>query len=161
LSAQVVPAAIGAARGTVTLTYYPAHTVYSGLHAEPERDLSAAMRGFAAEGALPLCELERIRQMDAVEVTSCQMMTLAELLECTDQVGLLKVDVEGAETQILASLSRDEWSRIQQIIVEVHDGGKVLRDVRGMLTSAGMSVAIKRDSFGTDDFLLYGSRAHD
>ena len=44
-------------------------------------------------------------------------------------VGLLKVDVEGAELGVLRGIGAVWWQRIERVVVEVHDVGDRRRDV--------------------------------
>ena len=54
---------------------------------------------------------------------SVEMITLARLFELlgTDRVDLLKVDIEGAEWDVLSTLTPAVAQRIDQITVEFHD----------------------------------------
>jgi hypothetical protein len=67
---------------------------------------------FASSGLTP--DGERIE----VEVT-----TLAELMRVhgLDRVDLVKIDIEGAEIELLAGLDLDVLARIDQMTVEFHD----------------------------------------
>ena len=54
---------------------------------------------------------------------NCETCTLASLmlvhnLQCID---LLKIDVERAELEVLAGLEKEDWPKIKQMVLEVHD----------------------------------------
>ena len=54
---------------------------------------------------------------------TCELRTLSEFLRSTDRaVDLLKIDAEQSEQQILAGLAEEDWPKIRQIVVEVHEG---------------------------------------
>lgn len=156
IDAQVVGAALGASRGSRRFTFYPSHTVYSGLHTSRERDIDASVEGFATEGNLTTHELDELRSSrDAVQ-SICEVLTLGELLGRAGvrQVGLLKIDAERSEDAILAGIPPDLWPHIAQIVVEVHDGPDAAASASSLLMERGMTVVVDIDSTG--DHLLYG-----
>ena len=59
----------------------------------------------------------------AAEVIQVSAMTLAAFLEreALDSIDLLKVDVEGDELRVLMGVGAQNWHRIRQVVVEVHD----------------------------------------
>eukprot|EP00759_Apiculatamorpha_spiralis_P048746 PhF_6_TR4411/c0_g1_i1/m.5956 len=56
------------------------------------------------------------------------------------QVDLLKVDVEGAEFLVMKSISDDAYSKIRQIVCEVHDIDNRTKTITKMLTDRGYEV---------------------
>ncbi len=64
-----------------------------------------------------------------------------------EQVNLLKVDVERAELAVLRGISDNDWPKIKQIIIEVHDIDERLAEVKRLLTQcAGFHVtAVEQD----------------
>lgn len=70
----------------------------------------------------------------------CAMMTLAQVLDGVEgDVNVLKVDVEGAELDVLASARADQWSRVQQVVVETNDLDQRLPQLRGLLRDVGLT----------------------
>lgn len=60
-----------------------------------------------------------------------QIRALAEVLRSlTSDVALAKIDIEGAEYEVLDSTPPELWTRVQAISLELHDnpGGKISRD---------------------------------
>ena len=68
--------------------------------------------------------------------TSVPARTLAEMMQelKIDKIGLLKMDVEGAEYEILKSLDEATWGRIARIRMEIHKG---LQDLPLLFKSHG------------------------
>jgi FkbM family methyltransferase len=65
-----------------------------------------------------------IRRYDpSVVEIPCQARTLSAILrEChLDAVDLLKIDVEGAEDDVLRGIDVDDWPKIKALAVEAHD----------------------------------------
>ena len=73
---------------------------------------------------------------------SCRVETLSRALHAL-QIGaidLLKIDVEGAEWDVLCGISARDWPRIRQVVAEVHDeDGRVAR-VEALLRAQGFTV---------------------
>lgn len=58
-----------------------------------------------------------------------------------DKIGLLKMDIEGAEFDIFKNIDQDTWSKIQYIAVEYHELGNNKRaDLENIIRSHGFSV---------------------
>jgi FkbM family methyltransferase len=55
--------------------------------------------------------------------TPCAVTTLADVIRehDIDRIDYLKIDVEGAELDVLRGIAGDDWSRIAQLGAEVHD----------------------------------------
>jgi hypothetical protein len=45
------------------------------------------------------------------------------------RVDLLKIDVERAELEVLNGIEQSDWSKIKQVVMEVHDTDKRLEKV--------------------------------
>ena len=56
------------------------------------------------------------------------------------------------EEAVLHGLDDDLWERVQQVIIEVHDVGSRIADMRGLLTSKGFLV--KQSVLSPPCFLL-------
>lgn len=84
----------------------------------------------------------------------CACVPLSELLtraaaKMTDEamrqrvlrgpITLMKVDVEGAEWEVLRGITDAEWQRVEQIVVEVHDVAGRVKDVERLLRHHGFA----------------------
>ena len=51
------------------------------------------------------------------------MRTVSEVLaeEGLERIDLLKVDVEKSEQEVLAGIREEDWEKIKQVVLEVHD----------------------------------------
>jgi hypothetical protein len=73
--------------------------------------------------------------------------------EGVERIDLLKIDVEGAEWEVLAGIGDEDWPKIQQLVVEVHDArGRVAR-VRDLLEARGFSVIVDREDWAVHELL--------
>ncbi len=159
-----LPYGVGREKATVEFTYYPANSALSGRFAQPDLDRAlvvqllhnrfprlsgAALETLAARGL-------------AAQSFSCRILPLSEILRDSgvERVGLLKVDVEKAELDVLESLRDDDWDRIDQVVVEVHDVDGRLRRIGDLLRSRGFAVCERQGATfaGTDLHDVFASR---
>mmetsp|Transcript_9634 Transcript_9634/g.34200 ORF Transcript_9634/g.34200 Transcript_9634/m.34200 type:complete len:414 (+) Transcript_9634:286-1527(+) len=70
------------------------------------------------------------------QTASCRLVSVSEAIRMYEvqNVDLLKVDVERAELGVLMGVGQDDWPKIQQCALEVHDlGGERLQEVCALL----------------------------
>ncbi|HSE19514.1 MAG TPA: amino acid adenylation domain-containing protein [Pyrinomonadaceae bacterium] len=171
--AEVRQVAIGRKEGKEEFNYYKRMSVLSGMtkyaSLREEKDmLRTVLKNDAEQGKPDAAEL-----MDQAELLEwrlepstekCDVKTLSDLLreEGIQRVGLLKIDVQRAEMDVLEGIREDDWTRIDQIVMEVHDkagqgtqGRLVL--ARKMLERRGFRVEVDQDQrmSGTDRYNFY------
>jgi len=77
------------------------------------------------------------------EEVECKIRKLSQVLkeEGIDKIDILKVDVEGAELDVMKGMSTEDWKMVQTFAVEVHDGDSIrnLAGVRDILTKNGFT----------------------
>lgn len=69
----------------------------------------------------------------------CKLTTLSAFLcqRGIERVDLLKIDAERSESLILAGLREADWTRVRQMVIEVHDGEEATRATLEMLRARG------------------------
>lgn len=75
----------------------------------------------------------------------CPLKTLSQVVDENriDRIDLLKIDVEGAERDVLRGIRDEHWPLIRQLIVETHPcPGDVLGDVRSALENRGFRTVV-------------------
>lgn len=156
---RLVNCAIGTVAGTADITYFPRVSVASSLHHQDSHEFRSNSRRFvlgelARRSSLfarlmavspewlwvPLAETIR-RFFHTSRRVRCVVRPLAEVfneerLSCID---LLKVDTEGSEDDVLASIAADQWQHIRQVVVEVHHGSESAARMRSFLEKKGFS----------------------
>jgi FkbM family methyltransferase len=144
------------------ITYYPGATAMSGLYADPTRDRELVRtvllnRGLSAEEAEA-----QLHGRYEPQTLSCELDTLSSFLAEVDlgHVDLLKIDVERAELDVLAGIVDSDWSRIGQVVIEVHDDDGRGREIARALIERGFSVTSEQDETFRDTFvqMLYATR---
>jgi len=81
------------------------------------------------------------RMLGTAQTVQCQLMSVSQIMaqEQLTVVDLLKVDVERAELEVLAGVEPDDWQRIRQVVLEVHDVDGRLAEVIELLRTCGFS----------------------
>jgi acyl carrier protein len=77
----------------------------------------------------------------------CELKTLSGVIaeHKVERIDLLKIDVEKSELDVLKGVADSDWTKIDQIVVEVHDlNGRVAR-VSELLKSHGYWVAVEQE----------------
>jgi FkbM family methyltransferase len=135
---EVLPQGLGAAEGCVTFTFFPNLPGNSTRFPElkdHDRESISDTYGKAVGDILYHGE-----QVDAVvERLSTVLARYPEI----DQVDLLKVDVEGAELDVLKGVDAQDWPRIRQVVLEIQDLDGYLAAVTEVLTQAGFDVTVE------------------
>lgn len=158
--------------GNAELTFYPHSSGMSSFYPD-EREEKAALRTLirnererGREGieAILRYEDELVEQRFRKETWTCPLRALSEVLRGrpVPRIDLLKIDVEKSEMDVLAGLSIEDWAKVEQVVLEVHDLGDRLREVSGLLRSRGFAVTLEQDDLyrGSDRWNLYALREH-
>jgi FkbM family methyltransferase len=148
----VLPYALGTAREDgVRFTFYPRLPGNSTRYPEDKaigEEQSIEMIGREAhERAMEAREVE-------VDVRRFSEVVPAALAEAgaDGTIDLLKVDVEGAELDVLAGLDDADWARVSQVVVEVQDLHGRLDAVTGLLRSQGFTLAVETQDEMSPEF---------
>jgi FkbM family methyltransferase len=77
-------------------------------------------------------------------------------------IDLLKIDAENYEWEVLSGVKAQDWEKIQQLTIEVHQhikgGENLVNDIKNLLEQKGFSVRLGNESRETklDVYMLYG-----
>ena len=143
------------------LTYYRGNTIMSGLkaQADTEEDVEIVRRFVqnqeqgAAEGDVRLSQADDLlRERMRGQIYSCRLRRLSEVMreEQVSHIDLLKVDVERAEWDVLQGINAEDWQKIDQVVLEVHDRvsgyqGSRLKQISEFLQQQGYEVTAEED----------------
>jgi amino acid adenylation domain-containing protein/FkbM family methyltransferase len=152
--------------GTAEFTYYPHATLISGRFADASEErevVRSFLAGQQEKAGLSDGEIEELldERLQA-ERHVCRLRTLSDVLaeEGIERVDLLKIDVEKSELEVLAGLREEDWPKIRQVVVEVHDLDGRVRRALDLLRRHGFEVAVEQDRMLTRTGLynLYARR---
>ncbi|MGK5532497.1 amino acid adenylation domain-containing protein [Streptomyces sp. URMC 129] len=144
--------------GSTTITYYPGFSTLSGLYPDDTQDKEVALSyvrhrrsrepELAVESAVEdeLIEglLEHRFRSHTREIA---LSTLSDVITENEigRIDFLKINVEGAELDVLRGIRPGHWPRISQVALEIHDVDGRLREVRDILKAQGFAVGIEQD----------------
>jgi FkbM family methyltransferase len=164
--------------GPAAFTHYPRMSNASTMY--PDDSARAAQRGrdyvIGRIGDLPrplACSLallpmplknfvaERVRKYYLkIQAVTCELRTLSEFMaeHRIPRIDLLKIDAERSEQPILAGLAEDDWPKIRQLVVEVHEGDEATSSMVDLLRGRGFRTAAEPNPTFSSLALVYATR---
>jgi FkbM family methyltransferase len=85
-----------------------------------------------------------------VKKVNCQLRKLSDVIRENNinRIDLLKIDVERSEPEVLMGIEDQDWPKINQVVIEVHDIDNQLDDIKSLLKRKGFAVIIvEQDPF--------------
>ena len=79
------------------------------------------------------------------EIFNCRLTTISEMIRSYNLTGvdLLKIDVEKSEFEVLEGIDKDDWGKIRQIVMEVHDlNDEQIKQLENIFRTNGFQVVI-------------------
>ena len=147
---------------SVEFTYYEGAAAMSSRYAIPERDHELVKTVLIGTGLSEIEAEARIVGDFRPDTVSCNLRPLSAMIEeeGIGRVDLLKIDVERAELDVLRGIRGEHWPMVRQVVVEAHDEGARLIEVRGLLESHGFTVVLDQEANmkGTGVFVVYAKR---
>lgn len=144
------------------ITFYPHWSTMSGAYAnaQEDEDVTRAYLNNLTDGELPSEEIDDILEgRFKAEPVRCRMRTLSEVISehRIERIDLLKVDVEKSELDVLRGIEEDDWSKIIQVVLEVHDCERRLETIETLLARHDFDVVIDQDKLleNTELYNLY------
>jgi len=134
--------------GEARIVYYPRSTIMSGFYADAAEDAQTTRTYLSHQDAgLRRYADELLADRFDGQTFTCRLRTLSEIIrECgVQRIDLLKIDVEKSELDVLNGINAEDWPKIKQIVVEVHDRDGRLALVRNLLERHGFNVAVSQD----------------
>jgi amino acid adenylation domain-containing protein/FkbM family methyltransferase len=160
LNAKLYECGLSDRSGIETFTFYPKMSVMSGAYADAEEDEGIARSALKNQDAL----LNRYAD-DLMagrferEQFKCQLRTISEIISENDieRIDLLKIDVEKSELDVLKGIKDADWKRINQLVIEVHDGAGQLQEITRLLKRHGFDFVVDQDEVvqDTDLYNIY------
>ncbi len=152
-------------RGTGQFTYFPRMPGNSTLHLADKDQAKALMKQTAAQGVKREVKwlhyltfliypfrarlyhwlIELLHRHDSG--ITCQLETISHIIaeKRIERIDLLKVDVEGAELDVLLGIADADWLRIRQVVLEVQDKDGRLQKVCDLLEAHGFATQVEQD----------------
>lgn len=170
IAARLCNYGLSRASGDATFTFYPRSSGMSSFHADDEEEravLSKILRNQQAVEARDISQVmahsEELLDLRLEKQTfTCRLRTLSEVIaeHAIQRIDFLKIDVQKAEYDVLLGLQGDDWPKVQQVAMEVHDIDGRVGEARELLASRGFSVEVVQDELyrNTNVHNLYARR---
>jgi 31-O-methyltransferase len=151
-SVKVIETGVGATSGSMEVTFYPGYSIMSRLNADHMTDVDLLSQCIREDLRTKLKQAaglnERVvtaalgQKLEGAQTFPCQITTLPDLMEMNGitEIHFLKMDIEGSEGPVLRSLTDAQWSKIQNIALEVHEYEKdseIHVELENLLNSKG------------------------
>jgi FkbM family methyltransferase len=127
----VIPAAAGDENGSMELVSHPGWEAMAHNAAVDAPWLFNTSTMGRIARSLMQRSLRHAHPTMATKRFVVQLMPLSRILEEHDvaTVNFLKIDCEGSEYEVLRSLDAANWARIERVVIEYHDFGRVRKHV--------------------------------
>ncbi len=158
VDARVYQTGLGRTAGSTTITYYPGFSTLSGLHPDLTQDrevaLSYVRHRRAREPALAGATEVEDRLIEGLledrfqaQTREIALSTLSDFIAENEltRIDFLKINVEGAELDVLAGIRPEHWPLIAQVALEIHDFDGRLDDVQAVLRAQGFELGVDQD----------------
>src|SRR6185295_17005375 len=151
LDAKVFQCGVAADNNTQEFTYYPHLTLMSGQFADLAQDRQVVKlfesnrheNGWNSE----LLD-EMLEERMTTERFTCQMQRISDVIRehGVERIDLLKIDVQKSELEVLRGIDDGDWSKIEQVVLEVHDLDDRLRQIVSLFEMRGFQVTVQQEA---------------
>ncbi|HMJ66305.1 MAG TPA: FkbM family methyltransferase, partial [Candidatus Binatia bacterium] len=170
-SVQTTNVGISDRTKTATFTFYEKSSVFSSFHSDESEDRHAIQTvvrnmlksestvGGTVEEYIDELTNDRLHQ----KKYECQLISISDIIRDNqiDRINLLKIDAEKSELDIIQGINESDWSKIDQVVIEVHDRtGEVVQRITKLLNEKGYRCAVEHEKLLEDSglFNLYAIR---
>ncbi|ELR98250.1 FkbM family methyltransferase [Gloeocapsa sp. PCC 73106] len=143
---------------SITFAYHPNATMLSTAYPEDSSELKEQMKQAATRNIKYAGEAFRwlrwfppflrklliknsLEKAFQVELVTCQLRTVSDIIreQNIERIDLLKIDAEKSELNVLLGIAAQDWQKIQQVVVEVHDLEGRLDKITTLLREKGLT----------------------
>jgi FkbM family methyltransferase len=92
-----------------------------------------------------------LRKRIFTKYAECELSTVSDVIRDhqVEAIGLMKIDVEGSEMDVIRGIAPEDWPRIRQFVVEVHDVDGRVQKIRDILEARGYATVVEQLDFET------------
>ncbi len=143
------------AKNAVSFNYYPKASGFSTMFPDDFKTLRNSISSIMLQNPdeLPLSIKNKIYKLPEFlrswflnlklrnalksKTIDCQVRTISQVIQeqSIRQIDLLKIDVEKSELNVLLGIEDRDWSKIEQIVIEVHDLENRVDKIEALLSS--------------------------
>src|SRR6185503_12944144 len=160
-----------------SFSYYEGYTMMSGVsrYASREEEVEVIRKYLSNEEGMGVEGAGRMKE-EVEEIVEgrfeggereCEVKRLSEVMreEGIERIGLLKIDVQRSEEEVMRGIEEEDWGKIEQVVMELHDreGGESegrKERMRKEMERRGYRVEVEQEEKleGTDRYNLYAVR---
>jgi phthiocerol/phenolphthiocerol synthesis type-I polyketide synthase E len=167
---RLFPCGVSDRRGTASLTFYPYSSGMSSFYGNEDEEKDVLRTVLENQRRAGHGEVDTVLRMPEdffdARFTSvsfeCPLVPLSEIIrqEGVETIDLLKIDVQKSEVDVLRGLAPEDWPKVRQIALELHDFEGRLALVRDLLEEKGFHVVAEQDPLyrGSVMYNLYAVR---
>lgn len=155
VDAKLFNCGLAAESKTATFTFYPNSSGMSSFYADEGEEKEALRailvnqweRGVAGMDQVMRHADDLLAERLKSQTYQCRLRTVSEVIaeEKLAHVDFMKVDVQKSELDILAGIAVEDWPKIKQIVIEVHNIEGRLGEIQELLRQRGYQVAVEQD----------------
>ncbi|MEN5196995.1 amino acid adenylation domain-containing protein [Sphingobacterium faecium] len=156
---------VGSEDKLVNFTYYPRNTILSSSYGNLDEEeqvvqtyINNISNSFTEE------QIKTIVQNELVsEKIECKVKTLSSIIKENDinQIHLLKIDVEKSEYEVLNGINENDWNKIDQLVIEIHNIENRLSLITKLLENKNFKIISTeqiKEFEGTNLYNLYAKK---
>jgi amino acid adenylation domain-containing protein/FkbM family methyltransferase len=149
LQTHLLPFGLSNEPGIAEFTFYPHFSAMSGVYADAQEDEEIARATIHNQDKLwDQYTDELLADRFKGETFTCQLRTLSKVMRENDIqcIDLLKIDVEKSELEVLNGILEEDWQKIKQMVIEVHDREGDLAQIKDILERRGYQLFIEQNN---------------
>ncbi|MGA7733629.1 MAG: FkbM family methyltransferase [Chloroflexia bacterium] len=165
VDAELFGFGLGNRNGTAKFTFYPNNAGMSTFYPDSRDEEAALMIILQNQFGSTSDEMQRLQQHSTEilgerfkrQTYDCQVRTLSSVIaeRQVQRIDLLKIDVQKSEIDVLEGIDEDDWGKIGQIVMEVHDLEGRLKTIIDLLSTKGFTVHTDQDPIAEGSTLYY------
>jgi len=156
---------------TAPFTFYEKSSVFSGFHPDETEDreaIQAVVRNVLNSQSVAGESVEAyVSELTANRLLcnthECRLTTVSDIIRENqiDKIDLLKIDAEKSELDIIRGIEDRDWSKIDQVVIEIHDSShEAVKRIKDLLIERGYRCAVEQETLleHAGLFNLYATR---
>ena len=147
----------------IDFTYYPKWSALSGAYGNRDEEEQLSKSFLENDPFFAQYSTELVEGRFEGERVTCQLRTLSQVIreQNIEHIDLIKINVEKSELDVLLGIEDNDWPKIRQVVVEVHNSGDSLKRVHILLEKHGFQVRTVQNSIfkNTVLFTVYAQRS--